>query len=86
MQMQIILSYVDTQYNHNLHNKESIGYITSLWSLMLAISAKFFEHILTFNNNPSTVEIIQDEKCSTARELDEIFWKINQIQNILYYI
>ena len=23
MQMQIILSYVDTQYNHSLHNKES---------------------------------------------------------------
>ena len=36
-----------------------------------------------FNDNPSTVEIIQDEKCSTTRELDEIFWKINQIQNIL---
>ena len=45
MQMQI-LSYVDTQYNHSLHNKESIGYIKSLWSLMLAISAKLFEYYI----------------------------------------
>ena len=45
MQMQII-SYVDTQYNHSLHNEESIGYIISLWSLMLAISTKLFEHYI----------------------------------------
>ena len=45
MEMQII-SYVDTEYNHSLHNKESIGYIISLWSLMLAICAKLFEYYI----------------------------------------